>query len=133
MTGVLDEVDLSNDLVRITEYKTARLRRFVWPGIRLQVGVQYLALREHAASANWHGPPLPDAVELRVYFTDSRRYRAIPWDTRLADEACAAVDQARAILALEMPPPGNVGPRCENCQHEPVCLPFLTPLWGATQ
>ncbi len=133
VTGVLDELDIGEADIRITEYKTTRLTRQVWPGVRLQLAVQYLALREHAESSRWNAPPLPGRVQLRVYFADSRRYRSVRWDAKLEAEARSVVMQARAVMGMTVPPPGNVGPRCDNCQYEPACLPFITPIWSETR
>ncbi|MDI3317649.1 MAG: CRISPR-associated protein Cas4 [Bacillota bacterium] len=129
VVGVLDEVDVGTEECCVTEYKTAKLRREVWPGVRLQLAVQVLALREHASSERWSGPPLPENVRLRVYLTDSRRYREIPWTEDLRIQAVRAVEQAKRILDLGSPPEGRVGPRCGECQHEPICLPLWTDIW----
>ncbi len=126
VTGVIDEVEIGPELL-ITEYKAARLAAFVWPGVLMQLAVQHLALREQV-STGWDGPPLPNATTLRVYFTDSRRYRAVQWSEQLAREAVAAVEQCREVFSLQLSPPGFVGPRCRNCQHEPICMPDDLPI-----
>lgn len=129
--GVVDEVVIGADELTVTEYKSARVPSHVWEGIAAQVVVQALALREHAATDRWRGPPLPDGTQLRVYFTDSRRYREVPFTAETERRAREAIDRAQAILTLPTPPPGNVGPRCEQCQHAPACLPFDVPIWIA--
>jgi CRISPR/Cas system-associated exonuclease Cas4 (RecB family) len=127
--GVIDELSISADQAVIVEYKATRVPRAVWPGIVAQVMIQGLALREHAASDRWLGPPVPEQVRLRVYFSDARRYRDVPWTTRSEQTARDALAEARAVLSLPAPPPGNVGRRCHQCQHEPTCLPFDLPAW----
>jgi CRISPR/Cas system-associated exonuclease Cas4 (RecB family) len=127
VAGVLDEVSIGDQLI-ITEYKASHLVRLVWPGIVAQLAVQYLALREHAARPDWHGPILPHAATLRVYFTDSRRYRVVEWGSGVEQAARVAVTEARRILGAAVPPEGFVGPRCEHCQHEPICLPRARPI-----
>lgn len=125
--GVLDEVGVTKSQLMITEYKTTRRSAYIWQGILMQLAVQHLALREHAASAHWHGPSLPDSTLLRVYYTDSKRSREMPWNTNLAEEARSAVALCRDIMHLTTPPAGLVGARCNQCQHEPICLPFDLP------
>jgi CRISPR-associated exonuclease Cas4 len=128
VTGVLDEVIVAPDMLTITEYKATRRRAHVSEGVALQLAVQHLALREHAASTVWFGPPMPAATALRVYLADSRRYQEVPWTPELEERARTAIAHSRAILALASPPPGNVGARCTHCQHEPVCLPTVLPI-----
>lgn len=127
--GVIDEVTIGPAGSWVTEYKTARTPRIVWAGVAAQVMVQALALREHAAGAHWLGPDLVEPLRLRVYFSDSRRYRDVPWTAEAERAARAAVDASRTILKMTSAPPGNVGARCSNCQHEPICLPFDLPAW----
>jgi len=129
--GVVDEVTIGPSGTAIVEYKAARLPHYVWDGVVAQVAVQALALREHAAGERWLGPPLTEPVRLRVYFSDSRRYREIDWTSDTERLARDLVRRARAILEASLPPPGNVGPRCRNCQHEPICLPADLPAWLA--
>lgn len=128
VTGVLDEVTITDTEVIVTEYKATRARAAVWEGTAVQLAVQHLALREHGAGPHWHGPPLPAETTLRVYESDSRRYRALPWTPELAARAQATVAEARRVLAQSVPPPGVNDARCRNCQHEPICLPNLLPL-----
>lgn len=128
VTGVLDEVIIAPEMLTITEYKATRRRSQVWEGIALQLAVQHLALREHAARSVWLGPPLPAATTLRVYLSDSRRYQDVSWTPEIDARARTAITQCRAVLALVSPPPGNVGPRCRHCQHEPICLPTVVPI-----
>lgn len=127
IAGVLDEVTLTPEQVIITEYKTSRRSAAIWEGILMQLAVQYLALREHAASGRWLGPPLPEGAMLRVYYTDSKRTREAKWDALLERRAHEAVARCCEILTTVEPPPGKVGVRCHQCQHEPICLPFDLP------
>lgn len=130
VSGVLDEVLVMPDRLIITEYKTSHRAAAIWEGVLMQLAAQHLALREHAASARWVGPPLPDALTattLRVYYTDSRRDRETPWTAALERRARAAIARCHEIVRLETPPEGLVGPRCDACQHEPICLPFDLP------
>jgi CRISPR-associated protein Cas4 len=129
--GVLDEVIVGTDGTTVTEYKSARLAAEVWEGVAMQVVVQVLALREQAAAGRWFGPPLAEPVRARVYFAESRRYREVALDSEAERLAREVVRRARLTMELATPPPGNVGPRCRNCQHEPICLPFESPLWVA--
>lgn len=122
VTGVLDEIEVSAQLV-ITEYKSTRLSRWLWPGTRAQLAVQHLALREMAAGGRWHGPALPERTVVRAYCTESRRYVAVQWTAALDAEARSVVQEARAILAMTLPPAGNEGVRCNGCQYMRVCLP----------
>ena len=93
----------------------------------MQLAAQHLALREHAGSGRWLGPPLPDMTVLRVYYTDSRRDRTAAWTATLEQRARLAIVRCHEIARLASPPPGLVGPRCGACQHEPICLPFDLP------
>ena len=127
--GVVDEVTIGPAGTTIVEYKAAKVPPYVWDGIVAQVAVQALALREHGASERWLGPPLVEPLRLRVFFSDSRRYREIAWDAETERLAREVVRRARAVLAAATPPPGIVGPRCRNCQHEPICLPEDLPIW----
>jgi len=127
VTGVLDEVMIDGETLTITEYKTTKLRGPVWEGTAMQLAVQHLALREHAARAEWHGPPMPSATLLRVYLAESRRYRDVPWTPALETDAREAITRCRAILSMRLPPAGIVGARCRHCQHEPICLPEIVP------
>ncbi len=129
--GVIDELRIDGDVATIVEYKATTVPRQVWPGVRAQLVVQAMALREHAASARWHGPPLPAEIRLRVYFADSRRYRDVELTPEAERAARETIAQAQAILRMPWAPPGNVGPRCRECQHEPSCLPFDLPRWVA--
>lgn len=129
--GVIDEVTIRPAETVIVEYKAATAPRLVWHGITAQVAVQALALREHAAGDRWLGPPMMEPMRLRVYFSDSRRYREIVLTAETERLARDVVRQARTILEAAEPPAGNVGPRCGNCQHEPICLPNDLPLWLA--
>jgi len=126
--GVLDEVTVTPEQLTITEYKTTRLKKLVYEGVLMQLGVQHLALREHAASGAWHGPLLPERTILRVYYTDSRRAQEVAWSDALALRARAVVARCREVLGQSLPPEGLVGRRCDDCQHEPICLPFALPM-----
>lgn len=121
--GVIDEVIITSALATITEYKAGKAPPVAWPGVMGQVIVQGLALREHAARADWSGPPLPPDLRLRVFFSESRRYRDVPWTAATEAMARDALGRARAMLDQTSPPDGLVGPRCRHCQHEPICLP----------
>jgi CRISPR/Cas system-associated exonuclease Cas4 (RecB family) len=127
VAGVLDEVTLTPEQLVITEYKTSRRSAAIWEGILMQLAVQFLALREHMVSGRWSGPQLPDEALLRVYYTDSKRTREARWDASLERRAREAVAGCREILRGIGPPPGHVGVRCHQCQHEPICLPFDLP------
>lgn len=129
VSGVLDELSITDERLVITEYKTSHRSAFIWDGVLMQLAVQHLALREHAASSRWHGPALPPAPNtlLRVYYTDSRRTREVSATPDLDQRARESVARYRAVLAHEHPPAGIVGPRCRECQHEPMCLPFQMP------
>jgi len=126
--GVLDEVRIGEDELIITEVKTARLSRIVWPGIALQLAVQRLALAEHMDRGGWFGatPPARDRWRLRAYFTASRSYRDVAWGPELAGQARDAINRARQLMGSGDPPPGNVGRRCAHCQVLDDCLPFET-------
>lgn len=130
VTGVLDEVVLDGDTLWITEVKAARLTRFVWPGIELQLGVQRLALAEQVERGGWHGPVLPETGRwrLRAYFSSSRRYREVPWTGELEARVYAAVKDAQRILDLALPPCGRVDRGCRQCQLLDVCMPFESEL-----
>jgi CRISPR/Cas system-associated exonuclease Cas4 (RecB family) len=125
--GVLDEVTITETRLVITEYKTSHRSAFIWQGVLMQLAVQHLALREHAASDRWHGPALPEETVLRVYYTDSKRSREVAWAGELAQQARSAIALCHSILRSTMPPAGIVGTRCHQCQHEPICLPFDLP------
>lgn len=127
MAGVLDEVTLTPDQLTITEYKATRLVKTVYEGVLMQLAVQYLALREHAESPHWRGGPLPEKTVLRVYYADSRRAEEVEWSADLESRARATITTCQQILAAGTPPTGFVGPRCHQCQHEPICLPFDLP------
>lgn len=127
VSGVLDEVLLTPERLVITEYKTSHRSAAIWEGVLMQLAAQHLALREHAASGRWLGPPLPERTVLRVYYTDSRRAREAAWTAALDQRARAAIARCHEIIRLAAPPPGLVGPRCDACQHEPICLPFDLP------
>ena len=129
--GVIDELRIDGDVATIVEYKATKVPQRVWPGVTAQLVVQSLALREHAVSVRWHGPPLPARIQLRVYFADSRRYRDVALTPDTEQAARRTIAQAQAILRMPSPPPGNIGPRCRECQHEPACLPFDLPQWVA--
>lgn len=126
VAGVLDEVCVDDSKLMVTEYKASRLVPRPWSGVLLQLAVQCLALREHAASDTWTGPPLPSPSNtfLRVFYADSGRARAEAWSPRLEQLAHEAIAAGQALFALSAPPPGRVGIRCRSCQHEPVCLPM---------
>lgn len=127
VSGVLDEVMMTSERLIITEYKTTRRSAAIWEGVLMQLAAQHLALREHAASARWQGPPLPVETTLRVYYTDSRRTREMAWTAPLDQRARAIIARCQEIVQLSKPLPGYVGPRCSACQHEPICLPFDLP------
>src|SRR5690348_12471722 len=127
VAGVLDEVTLTPEQLTITEYKATRLAKTVYDGVLMQLAVQYLALREHAESAYWRGGPLPEKTVLRVYYADSRRAEEVDWSADLESRARATITRCQEILMAETPPVGFVGPRCRQCQHEPICLPFDLP------
>ncbi|MCC6629132.1 MAG: Dna2/Cas4 domain-containing protein [Chloroflexi bacterium] len=129
--GVIDEVIVTPAMVTITEYKAGKAPPVAWLGVMAQVIVQALALREHAARVDWSGPSLPADVRLRAFFSDSRRYRDVPWTGANEALARAALRQARALVDQTSPPAGLVGPRCRHCQHEPICLPDDLPRWVA--
>lgn len=130
VTGVLDEVLIDDGDLWITEVKTARLTRFVWPGIELQLAVQRLALAEQVERGGWYGPSLPPLGHwrLRVYFSSSRRYREVPWTGPLEARARAAIRDAEHILDLALPPAGRVDRGCQQCQMLDVCMPFESAL-----
>jgi CRISPR/Cas system-associated exonuclease Cas4 (RecB family) len=135
VAGVLDEVRIEEGELWITEVKAARLSRFVWPGIELQLAVQRLALAEQVACGGWYGPPPPsgDHWHLRAYFSTSRRYRDVPWTDDLEARARDAVARALRILDLAAPPPGRVDRACHQCQEIDRCMPFESELLaGAT-
>lgn len=127
VSGVLDEVVVTPTLLTITEYKTSHRSAAIWEGVLMQLAAQHLALREHAASTRWLGPKLPEETILRVYYTDSRRDRVAPWTVALDRRARAAIARCHEIIGLASPPAGLIGPRCDACQHEPICLPFDLP------
>lgn len=129
VAGVLDEVVIADGALVVTEYKASRVRPRPWPGVRLQLAVQHLALREHAARGGWLGPPLPppDRTTLRVFYADSARARSEPWSAGLDGPARDAVRAVAALFPLATPPPGRVGVRCRSCQHQPDCLPDELP------
>jgi CRISPR/Cas system-associated exonuclease Cas4 (RecB family) len=130
VAGMMDEVRIAEGELWITEVKAARLSRFVWSGIELQLAVQRLALAEQVARGAWYGPPLPseDHWHLRAYFSTSRRYRDVPWTDELADRACAAIASASRILDLAAPPLGRVDRACYQCQVIDRCMPFESEL-----
>src|SRR5581483_4248029 len=86
VVGVLDELRLEQGELVITEYKASRLAPRPWHGVRLQLAVQHLALREQVAGGGWHGPPLPpeERTLLRVFYADSGRARSERWSPALA-------------------------------------------------
>src|SRR5260221_1856355 len=91
VAGVLDEVTLTPEQLVITEYKTSHRSATIWEGVLMQLAVQHLALREHAANGRWFGPLLPAATLLRVYYADSKRTREAMWDASLERRAREAV------------------------------------------
>lgn len=127
VSGVLDEVMITPTQLIITEYKTTRRSAAIWQGILMQLAAQHLALREQAASERWSGPSLPAETILRVYYTESRRTREVAWTGSLEQRARAVIARCQQIAHVATPPPGNIGPRCGACQHEPICLPFDLP------
>jgi CRISPR/Cas system-associated exonuclease Cas4 (RecB family) len=127
VSGVLDEVVVTPECLIITEYKTTHRSAAIWEGTLMQLAAQHLALREQVASGRWSGPALPIATRLRVYYTDSKRDREAPWTEALERRARAVIAHCHEIMGLAAPPQGMVGPRCGDCQHEPICLPFDLP------
>lgn len=123
VAGVLDEIVVGERLV-VAEYKAARLVKWIWPAVLAQLAVQHLAFREHVATFGWHGPLLPEVTVLRAYYSESRRSREVEWSDELERVARRAVEEARLVLSAMLPPTGLVGPRCRECQHEPICLPW---------
>lgn len=135
VVGVLDEVRIDDGKLWITEVKAARLTRFVWPGIELQLAIQRLALAEQVERGDWYGPPVPplDRWHLRAYFGTSRRYRDVPWGHELEARARHAVQAAVNILESPLSLTGRVDRGCEHCQVVDVCMPFESDLLaGAT-
>lgn len=119
--GVVDEVEIAPGVLAVTEYKSASLPRLVWSGVMLQVALQWLALAEQLGATS-------SRADLRVYFTESRRYRTIAAHPALFEKARNAVIALQEIMTLESPPPGLIGPRCDTCQHAPICMPDTLPL-----
>jgi len=90
-----------------------------WEPERVQLCAQGLILREN-------GYQCEGGI---LYFIDSRRRVAIPFDESLVDRTHELVGQLRAMAATgQIPPPLDDSPKCPRCSLVGICLPDETRL-----
>ncbi len=116
LTGRCDIVDISDDGVRVVEFKAAPLRENseVTPAQQIQLALQGMCLEDSGFTVSGHA----------VHFTTSRQTVDVPVDEKLRARAVDYVRLTRAIVEAEHAPPPLVNdPRCSRCSHVSVCLP----------
>lgn len=118
-----DVVECDGGAVSPIEYKRgaapepARVPTGVWPGDRVQLGAQVLALRAS-------GYPCDGGA---VYYIGSRRRVEVPFTESLQSEVRAAVAEARRLQQSAVaPPPLLSSPKCPRCALVGICLPDET-------
>ncbi|QDS85925.1 CRISPR-associated protein Cas4/endonuclease Cas1 fusion [Rosistilla ulvae] len=119
----LDLVEATGNLATPVDYKRGRPRRGVdgqigaWPPERVQICLQALVLRENGFQCD----------RGILYFNETRQRVEIEIDDALIQLTRQAVDQARHVRELPMPPPPLVdSPKCPHCSLSSICLPDET-------
>ncbi|MEZ6092580.1 MAG: CRISPR-associated endonuclease Cas1 [Pirellulaceae bacterium] len=119
----LDLVEAEGRRATPVDYKRGRPRRGVdgalqaWLPERVQICLQALVLRENGFECD----------QGVLYFNETRQRVTIPIDQGLIDQTLQAVQQARHLRELPMPPPPLVGsPKCPHCSLSSICLPDET-------
>lgn len=119
----LDLVEAKGDIATPVDYKRGRPRYeedgtlSAWPPERVQICLQAMVLRENGFKCD-RGV---------LYFNETRQRVIIQINDELIEQTRHAVDQARSLRDLPMPPPPLVqSPKCMNCSLSSICLPDET-------
>lgn len=112
VAGFTDVVEETQGLRYPVEYK--RGHAGPWLNDMIQLCLQAMLIEEA------EGAEVPFGY--LCYLASNRRVR-IEFDTRLRDQARAAVTQARELLSHPSPPDVQPGPRCHGCSLRTLCLP----------
>ncbi len=119
----LDLVEATGEVATPVDYKRGRPRRVgdgtisAWPPERVQICLQALVLQENGFRCD----------EGILYFNETRQRVRIKIDDDLIQQTRQAVDEARRLSELPMPPaPLVASSKCPKCSLSPICLPDET-------
>ena len=118
----MDLVDLNAGTAIPVDYKRGKVPDVpggAWEPEQVQLCAQGLILREN-------GYLCEGGI---LYFIESRRRVAIPFDDRLVDRTRELAEQMRAMASAgTIPPPLEDSPKCPRCSLAGICLPDETRL-----